>query len=79
MKSKLSRPRCLALGAGMILTSAFGQAPASGDADSLASRVRNGHSAMGDAFDSGPRQKPWVMSGIGVAHFPITTNIPELQ
>lgn len=34
---------------------------------------------MGDAFDSGPRQKPWVMSGIGVAHFPITTNNPEVQ
>src|SRR5579871_6466424 len=38
-----------------------------------------GHSAHGAAFDVGPRQKPWVMPGIGVAHFPITTSNPEVQ
>src|SRR5580700_31427 len=38
-----------------------------------------GHSQHGPAFDTGPREKPWPMSGIGVAHFPITTNNPEVQ
>jgi peroxiredoxin/tetratricopeptide (TPR) repeat protein len=38
-----------------------------------------GHSAHGDAFDVGPRSKPWVIEGIGEAHFPITTKNPEVQ
>jgi len=38
-----------------------------------------GHSHFGEAFDTGPREKPWVMEGIGVAHFPITTKNPEVQ
>ena len=38
-----------------------------------------GHSEHGAAFDTGPREKPWPMTGIGVAHFPITTNKPEVQ
>src|SRR5258708_8638589 len=38
-----------------------------------------GHSFHGEAFDSGPREKPWSMTGIGVAHFPITTKNPEGQ
>lgn len=38
-----------------------------------------GHSHYGESFDTGPRQKPWVMEGIGVAHFPITTKNPEVQ
>jgi peroxiredoxin/tetratricopeptide (TPR) repeat protein len=38
-----------------------------------------GHSAHGEAFDVGPREKPWVIDGIGVAHFPITTGNPEVQ
>src|SRR5260370_17154833 len=38
-----------------------------------------GHSFHGEAFDSGPREKPWPMTGIGVAHFPITTKNPEVQ
>src|SRR5260370_12390507 len=37
------------------------------------------HSHYGEAFDSGPREKPWVMQGIGVAHFPVTTKVPEVQ
>jgi peroxiredoxin len=41
--------------------------------------VQPGHSAHGTAFDSGPRQKPWVMDGIGRAPFPITTKNPEVQ
>jgi peroxiredoxin len=38
-----------------------------------------GHSAHGAAFDVGPRQKPWLMEGIGVAPFPITVKNPEVQ
>jgi peroxiredoxin len=38
-----------------------------------------GHSHFGEAFDTGPREKPWVMEGIGVAHLPITTKNPEVQ
>jgi peroxiredoxin/tetratricopeptide (TPR) repeat protein len=38
-----------------------------------------GHSHIGEAFDTGPREKPWVIEGIGVAHFPITTKNPEVQ
>jgi peroxiredoxin/tetratricopeptide (TPR) repeat protein len=38
-----------------------------------------GHSSHGEVFDSGPRQKPWKMSGLGQAHFPITTKNPEVQ
>jgi tetratricopeptide (TPR) repeat protein len=42
-------------------------------------QIDKGHSAHGSAFDTGPRQKPWVMEGIGVAPFPITTKNPEVQ
>ncbi len=38
-----------------------------------------GHSRHGSAFDTGLRQKPWHMEGIGRAHFPITTTVPEVQ
>jgi len=41
--------------------------------------IKRGHSHQGEAFDSGPRQKPWVIEGIGSAHFPITTKNPEVQ
>jgi peroxiredoxin len=40
---------------------------------------KQGHSHQGDAFDSGPRQKPWRMDGIGKVHFPITTKNAEVQ
>lgn len=40
---------------------------------------RLGHSRHGSAFDTGLRQKPWLMEGIGKAHFPITTEVPEVQ
>lgn len=46
---------------------------------SASAKARLGHSAHGEAFDSGPRQKPWVMPGIGRAEFPITTKHPEVQ
>ncbi len=38
-----------------------------------------GHSKHGSAFDTGLRQKPWTMPGIGKAHFSITTKVPEVQ
>src|ERR1700683_406551 len=38
-----------------------------------------GHSSHGTAFDSGMRQRPWKMEGIGHTHFPITTTVPEVQ
>jgi peroxiredoxin len=38
-----------------------------------------GHSRHGTAFDSGLRQRPWKMEGIGHTHFPITTKVPEVQ
>jgi peroxiredoxin len=38
-----------------------------------------GHSSHGSAFDSGLRQHPWKMEGIGHTHFPITTKVPEVQ
>src|SRR5579872_7221492 len=40
---------------------------------------KQGHSLHGQPFDIGPRQKPWVLPGIGKAHFPITTANPEVQ
>ncbi len=41
--------------------------------------IKMGHSAHGEAFDVGPRQKPWVIEGIGKTHFPITTAKPDVQ
>ncbi len=58
----------LALSA-MLVSGSFAQSPAQ----------KFGHSKHGSAFDSGMRQKPWRMEGIGSAHFPITTTNPEVQ
>jgi len=38
-----------------------------------------GHSEHGSAFDSGLRQRPWKMEGIGHTHFAVTTKLPEVQ
>ena len=38
-----------------------------------------GHSAHGSAFDTGLRQRPWRMEGIGHTHFAITAKTPEVQ
>lgn len=38
-----------------------------------------GHSRHGNAFDSGLRQRPWQIEGIGKTHFPITSKVPEVQ
>jgi peroxiredoxin len=42
-------------------------------------RFKMGHSAHGEAFDRGPREKPWEMEGIGKTHFSVTTKHPEVQ
>jgi peroxiredoxin/cytochrome c-type biogenesis protein CcmH/NrfG len=41
-------------------------------------QTKLGHSLHGDTYDTGPREKPWVMEGIGTAHFPISCK-PETQ
>jgi len=51
----------------------------SGAPPSIAEAYRQGHSHQGESFDSGPRQKPWKMAGIGYAHFSITTKNLEVQ
>jgi peroxiredoxin len=48
-------------------------------AGSAAEAWKRGHSRHGEAFDAGPREKPWVMEGIGKVNFPITTTKPEAQ
>src|SRR6185295_5456073 len=40
---------------------------------------RLGHSQHGEAFDTGPREKPKRLDGIGVSRMPITTKNPEVQ
>ena len=48
-------------------------------AQTVEEKWKQGHSRHGDAFDVGPREKPWAMEGIGRAHFPITTSNSEVQ
>ena len=38
-----------------------------------------GHSTHGEAYDEGPRQRPWAMEHIGFSHFPITVSDPALR
>jgi peroxiredoxin len=42
-------------------------------------QIKIGHSSHGEAFDEGPRQKPWLMEGIGKTHLPITAANAEVQ
>lgn len=42
-------------------------------------KYKKGHSMHGPAYDTGPRQKPWEMEGIGKVNFPITSSHPEAQ
>jgi peroxiredoxin len=41
--------------------------------------IKQGHSHISDAFDTGPREKPWEMKGTGHVNFPISTRHPEVQ
>jgi peroxiredoxin len=54
---------------------AFAAAPS----ENPATIYKQGHSHLGEAYDVGPRQKPWRIAGIGEAKFPITTKNPEVQ
>ena len=38
-----------------------------------------GHSLHGEAFDTGPRQKAYLMPNTGKVSFPVTTKVPECQ
>ena len=38
-----------------------------------------GHSVHGEAFNDGPRNHAYLMSGQGKIHFPVTTHKPETQ
>ncbi|MBM3810786.1 MAG: redoxin domain-containing protein [Acidimicrobiia bacterium] len=44
-----------------------------------ADKIKQGHSRHGEAFDSGPRARPWEMKGTGQVSFPITAKNPEVQ
>lgn len=44
-----------------------------------ATPITHGHSGHGSAYDSGPRQRPWLMDGIGQTHFKVTTDHAEVQ
>ena len=65
------RHRLIAISSVIVCGTAFGQ--------SAVELYKQGHSHQGDAFDIGPRQKPWKIAGTGQSHFPITTKNPEVQ
>lgn len=62
----------LILLATVLTASLHAQAPTAG-------KYKLGHSHLGEDFDIGPRQKPWLMPNIGKVHFPITHQNPEVQ
>jgi peroxiredoxin len=41
--------------------------------------IKAGHSMHGEAFNEGPRQKPYLMAGMSDVHLPVTTTVPEAQ
>jgi hypothetical protein len=67
-----------AVGVALAASAALGQESSPTTGNPLEA-YKQGHSAHGESFDSGPRQKPWPLAGIGQAHFPITTKNPEVQ
>ena len=48
-------------------------------AESEEKSLPEGHSFHGEAFNEGPRQKAYLMKGMGRVRFPITTNKQEAQ
>jgi peroxiredoxin len=42
-------------------------------------QIQPGHSAHGESFNEGPRQKANLMPGTGKVNFPVTTKVPECQ
>ena len=56
------------------------QAAAKPSADATqANEPPAGHSMHGEAFNEGPRQKPYLMHNTGNVRFEITTSVPEAQ
>lgn len=55
--------------------------PAASAADGAAASddVPAGHSLHGEAFNEGPRQKPYLMGNTGAVHFAVTTQVPLAQ
>jgi peroxiredoxin len=46
---------------------------------SVEEKYKQGHSRHGEAYDEGPREKPWLMEGLTITPFPITTKNAEAQ
>ncbi|MSS99700.1 MAG: redoxin domain-containing protein [Pedosphaera sp.] len=58
---------------------AFVAAPLAAQPVLDATGPRPGHSTHGDAFNEGPRQRAYLMSGVGHVEFPITTTASGAQ
>jgi peroxiredoxin/cytochrome c-type biogenesis protein CcmH/NrfG len=52
---------------------------AQSNSEALQEKYKQGHSKHGEAYDVGPREKPWLMEGLAVTHFPISAKTPEVQ
>ncbi|MCI0387996.1 MAG: redoxin domain-containing protein [Acidobacteria bacterium] len=75
-------PRILPLSIFVLLLCAPVSSPAQTENDQKLSpeeKYKKGHSAHGEAFDVGPREKPWPMDGLTITPFPITTKNAEAQ
>jgi peroxiredoxin len=92
MECLLDSPRCLmratlagliavGLTLGSVRPARSGEGDVKPEARAAAAKpeVPPGHSLHGEAFNEGPRQKPYLMSGTGAVHFPITTRVPLAQ
>ncbi len=76
------RSRFLSLSLLCLLTLAPIVAQAQSVADQQLSpqeKYKQGHSRHGEAYDEGPREKPWPMEGLTITPFPITTKNAEAQ
>src|SRR5204863_1232113 len=69
--------RCVLFLLCLLITSASTRAQ--NNPESTLEKYKQGHSKHGEAYDVGPREKPWVMEGLSITHFPITTKNPEVQ
>lgn len=49
--------------------------PEAADQDEL----HPGHSLHGESFNTGPRQQAYLMGGTGAVHFPISSEVPQVQ
>ncbi len=61
------------------LAPVFSAVPHAQEVDADATENKWGHSSHGGAYDVGPRQKPWIMEGIGSTPFPISSTNDEVQ